>query len=428
MEGYQFVTPREYLFHLERHGIKLGLDNIRYLLDWAGAPQEQYPTVHVAGTNGKGSVVAFLDAMARAAGYRVGRFTSPHLLDVTERFVINGCPISGSVLNEHIEFFRGVADRMSVPPTFFELNTAIAFRWFAQSSVDLAIIEVGMGGRLDSTNVIQPLVTAITNIALDHTQYLGDTLEQIAFEKAGILKLGVPLILGETEPPARDVILARAAVLAVPVSLKDKDFRFTIQGSPFDQRFDYESPSLRIATTPLALAGVHQGENAALAVAVAERLAHAFPRITPPVIATGLSTARWPCRLEQVIAHPPVIVDVAHNPAGARQIARALSSCVVLLAVSSDKDAARMIEALRPIASTFIVSQYHGTRSMSAEALSALLPDTPHHCKPDIHEAIQLGLGLAGETAPLLITGSIFTAGEAREILVRRYGAAPLAF
>ena len=422
------MTNRAYLLHLEQHGIKLGLDNIRCLLDAADAPERHYPIVHVAGTNGKGSVVAIVAAIARAARYRVGRFTSPHLIDVTERFLVNGTPMPDAALDEHIAFFRNVADGMDPPPTFFEMNTAIAFRRFEQSNVDLAVVEAGMGGRLDSTNVVKPLATAITNIALDHTRYLGDTLEQIAFEKAGIIKPGIPLVLTETASPARDVILDRAARLGSPIHELGRDFRFEIGGPPLEQRFSYESASLRLDSTPLGLAGAHQGANAAAAVALTELLMPVFPRIDAAVIVEGLRSVRWPCRLEKVLDEPPVIIDVAHNPAGARQVAQALARCVTLVAVSSDKDAAGIIEALSPITEDLILTQYSAPRSLKVEDLKAAAGRRPCHAVPSLTEAIELGLRLADASKPLLITGSIFTAGEARQYLIERHGAPPLLF
>ena len=422
------MTHREYLFHLELHGIKLGLENIRRLLDAAGAPERGYPIVHVAGTNGKGSVVAFLDAIARSAGYRVGCFTSPHLTDVTERFLVDGTPMPEAALEEEIGFFRAVAERMESPPTFFELNTAMAFRWFERCKVDLAVIEVGMGGRLDSTNVVEPLATAITNIAFDHMKYLGDTLELIAFEKAGIIKAGVPLVLTETSSPAQDVILTRAAQLRSPVRVLGCDFRFELTGPPFAQEFAYESDRLRFGPTPLSLNGAHQAPNAASAVALAECMMASLPRIDAAAIRVGLASARWPCRLEKVLDQPPVIIDAAHNPAGARQISTALEQCVTLLAISSDKDAEGIIEALSPVTSLFILSQYGGARSAPVSQLRKAAGNRPYLAMPSLSEAIGLGLSLAGASRPLLITGSIFTAGEARQILVAQHGGKPLAF
>jgi dihydrofolate synthase/folylpolyglutamate synthase len=290
------------------------------------------------------------------------------------------------------------------------------------------MVEVGMGGRLDSTNVLLPLAAAITNIGLDHTRYLGDTLEQIAFEKAGIIKPRIPVVVAETTPPARDIILARADELGSPVYLRDRDFQFEVTGPPFRQQFRYESRSLSLGPAPLSLAGVHQGENAATAVALAERILPSFPEINTESISKGLGSARWPCRLERVMDSPPVILDVAHNPDGARKIAHALSRCVTVLAVSSDKDAAGIIAALAPVTSVFILTRFQGARAMPMETLCAAASGHFYRTAPDLTEAIRLGLSLAGESAPLLITGSIFTAGEARQILIKQYGAPPLAF
>ena len=425
--GIVNVSGIDYLFDLERHGVKLGLDNIRLLLDAAGNPHAGYPAVHVGGTNGKGSVAAMVEAMARAAGYTVGRFTSPHLIDVSERFLIGPEPIARPALEEQIALFRAVAEAMNPPPTFFEMNTAIAFRWFAQRRVDFALIEVGMGGRFDSTNVIDPVAVAITNIDLEHTEFLGDTPEQIAFEKAGIIKPAKPLVLGETRPGPRDVILGRADELGAAAYLLDRDFRGAVSGPKLGPTFRYESASLAIGPVPLALPGDFQRENAAVAVALAERLRHRFPGIDERAIAAGLGRARWPCRLEKVLHEPPVIIDVAHNPRGAQRLAQELPPCITVLAVSRDKDAAGIVRALSPVTNTFVFSQFRGLRGLPVDALCEAA-GRPGRRTADLKEAIRLGMELADEACPLVITGSIFAAGEARQILIDDYGAPPLAF
>ena len=426
------MTSREYLFHLEQHGIKLGLDNIRRLLLAAGNPHEKAPCVHIAGTNGKGSVAAMVDAIARAAGYRTGRFTSPHLIDITERFLVDRRPISAARLDEAVAFFRPIAEGLETPPTFFEMTTAMAFRWFAQEQADLAIVEVGMGGRLDSTNVVSPEVSVITTIGLDHTQYLGDTLEKIAFEKAGILKPGVPAVLAEQHEPARGVLLARAAEVGAPVSLLGRDFTFSVTGAPFEQRLHYRGGSMELDRVPLALSGAHQGQNAAAAVTAACHLRTRFPGIDRDSIAEGLRIAKWPCRMERVLETPPVIMDVAHNPEGASVLARELARTgrryVTLLAVSSDKDAAGMASHLIPITSTFVLSQFSGARAMPVDRLAEVVSGCPCHPEPDLARAIDLALSMASAETPLLITGSIFTAGEARRLLMQRHQAAALVF
>lgn len=423
------VTNLDYLFGLAMHGIKLGLGNIRALLEAADNPQDSVPLVHVGGTNGKGSTVALLHAMLRAAGYRTGRFTSPHLIALNERFQIDGVPISDADLDEQIAFFREIAAERDYPPTFFELNTAIAFRWFAQQQVNVALIEVGLGGRLDSTNVIHPIATAVTNIDLEHTQYLGDTLEEIAYEKAGIFKEGVPAVIGETAPAPRSVLLARARHVGAPALAVERDFCYAVSGTPRTQHISYQSPTLMIDDAPLSLHGRFQGANAAVAIALAEVCAPRFPALNRDTIVTGLASASWPCRMECVLENPPVYIDVAHNPAGARRLAELFDRCVVLLAVSSDKDADGILAALAPLAVQFVVTKYEGPRGMPVEQLAALaegyaLVDAAE----TVTEAIAKGLALASPEFPLLITGSIFLAGEARAILIDQFGAPNLCF
>lgn len=428
MPRNSYSDLREYLFGLSLHGIKLGLRNIQTLLGASGNPEREYPAVHVAGTNGKGSVTALLGAMLRAAGLRVGRFTSPHIIDLPERFQVDGMCISEDALARHTEFFRRAAEPLASPPTFFELNTAIAFRWFAEEGVDVAVIEVGMGGRLDSTNVIRPLVSVITNIEYEHTQYLGNTLEKIAFEKAGILKEKVPAVAGETRPGPLGVILDRAGELECGVRVLGRDFQYSVRGSVWEQAFSYSSGALRIEDASLGLPGRYQGENAAVAVAAAEVLREHFPALNTKTIVQGLSEARWPCRLERVLENPPVIIDVAHNVGGARRLAETIERCVVVLAVASDKDAAGMAEVLAPHAEQMILTVFDGKRALPLDLLCRAAGDHPYVTAGNLREAIALGMKGACREIPLLITGSIYTAGEARQVLIEHYGAAPLVF
>lgn len=421
-------AARQYLFDLTLHGIKLGLENIQALVHAAGDPQLAIPTIHVGGTNGKGSVCAMTSAMLQAAGYRVGRFTSPHLIDVSERFLINGEPIPEEALEENIAFFQRVCASMDRIPTFFEMTTAIAFRYFAQARVDVAIIEVGMGGRFDSTNVVLPVATAITNIDLEHTAYLGDTLAKIAFEKAGIIKRGIPVVTAETRGEAFDVFTRRAAEEGAPLLQLGRDFRAETSGSPWAQRLRFSSSALRLEEVPLALPGRYQGENAAVAVALASQLTDTFPALNASHIARGLATASWPCRLEKVLDSPPVFIDVAHNGAGARKLAELFEDCVVVFAASSDKDTDVMLAALRPCARHLILTEFEGKRATPVERLAALLEPGSFEIRTPIGEAIARGLGLASPACPLLITGSIYAAGEARAHLIAEYGARPLRF
>lgn len=424
------MTPElEYLYGLELFGIKLGLDTIRQLLAAAGDPQKTLATVHVAGTNGKGSVLAMLDAILRAAGYRTGRFTSPHLIHVNERFLLNSTPISGTDLDTQIRFFRDLAADFPHSPTFFELNTAIAFRWFAEQQPDLALIEVGMGGRFDSTNVIEPVATAITNVSLEHTAYLGDTVEKIAFEKAGIIKRGVPCVVTEEHPGPQRVILDLAEQAGAPVRLAGRDLRFRTTGTPLAPLLHYASPAWAFDGIPLALPGLHQGSNAAVAIALAEMLQPRFPRITRAAVIAGLGAARWPCRMEKILDAPPVYMDVAHNPAGMARLAQTLPRAVVVLGCSADKDAAAMLDAIAPVATRLVLTRFDNRRAMPLEQLNRLAAARSLHVEPVLRDALDWGIVEAQRTGhPLVVTGSVFLAGEARQLLVDGYGARPLAF
>ncbi|HQE82253.1 MAG TPA: folylpolyglutamate synthase/dihydrofolate synthase family protein [Candidatus Hydrogenedentes bacterium] len=422
------MNAREYLASLEFHGVKLGLDNIRRLLAGAGNPHASYPSVHVGGTNGKGSVVAMLDAICRAAGLRTGRYTSPHIIDVNERFLINGHPVSDAELDETLAYFRRIAETMAPPPTYFEVVTAVAFRIFQQEKVDIALVEVGLGGRFDATNVITPVAAAITNVDLEHTQYLGDTLEKIAFEKAGILKDGVPVVTSETRSEPMTVILERARALNCPVHLMHRDFDFEIQGAPWNQVFAYRSDALRLGPLTLGLAADYQGPNAAVAAALAECLMQTFPRLGEEAIIRGLETAKWPCRLERVLEDPPVIIDVAHNPAGIRQLVRQVSRCAAVMAVSSDKNAAEMVRHLATVADPLILTQFTGHRALPVGRLCAAAGQIAHQRVERLEDAIMAGMRAADATKPLLITGSVYTAGQARAMLMAKYNARPLQF
>lgn len=420
------MNPRDYLASLEFHGIKLGLDNIVALLERAGNPQNGYPTVHVAGTNGKGSVLAFLDAILRAAGYRTGRFTSPHLIDVSERFLISGEPIPEAKLDEQISFFREIAETTGIPVTYFEMVTAIACNYFNEARVDIALIEVGMGGRFDATNVVHPIATAITPIDLDHMQYLGDTLGAIAGEKAGILKPSIPAVIGETRSPAREVLLRRAEEIGAPAIALGHEFSF--RAAAERQPFRFESGNGAIDIDALGLQGEHQAQNAAIAIALAESIRGRFPNLTPQKIRTGVDEVRWPCRLERVLDSPPVIIDAAHNPAALEAVEDALAGGIVILAVSRDKHAEAMVRIAERAAYRLVLTQYQGRRAMPPEELAAFVSSSPCDLSPSIESAVDYALPMASEEHPLAIVGSIFAAGEARRYLIERYGAAPMTF
>src|SRR5262245_21987218 len=279
------LSPRERLFALEHFGIKLGLENITCLIEALGRPDRAYPAIHVAGTNGKGSVTAMVERALRAAAHTTGRYTSPHLVDIEERVAINGRPVDSHTFDEVTSSVLAVVDDLQQrgvlahSPTFFEVTTAIAFEIFRRRRVSVAVIEVGLGGRYDATNVIDPATTAITSIALDHERHLGRTLEAIAFEKAGIIKRGVPVIVGPMLPAPRGVIEGVAREREAPVILAAPDRLPTGRG------------------VTLGLHGAHQRDNAAVAVAVLKSCARAGLGISNDHIVEALTHVEWPARL-----------------------------------------------------------------------------------------------------------------------------------
>jgi len=368
----EISSPVERLFALEQFGIKLGLDNIRTILAELGHPERAWKSIHIGGTNGKGSVAAMVERGLRAAGLRTGRYTSPHLDRIEERVAIDGQAIDRATFTAVTTDVFDAVDRLlagSVAgrslgdgrPTFFEVSTAIAFEIFRRASVDVAVVEVGLGGRFDATNVLTPEITAITSIAFDHERHLGYTLSEIAFEKAGIAKPGVPLVIGRLPPEAA----ARIAKVAREVDAPIVDAHATTT--------DRKYPPLT-----LALAGRHQLENAAVAVAILERWSNTVSHLPTEAIVTGLTQCEWPARLEWLRVPPngELLIDAAHNPAGAAALASYLQDTgspklPIVFAAMADKDLPRMIAALAPAASSFIATTVPHARARTADQLAA---------------------------------------------------------
>lgn len=309
----------DYLYGLQRFGIKLGLDNIRRLLERLEHPEGCAPAIHVAGTNGKGSVCAGLTQVLAEAGFKVGLYTSPHLHCFTERIRVNDRCINEAEVVHLTQQLRACAE--GIPLTFFEFATALAFCWFRSQGVDFMVLEVGMGGRLDATNVIQPHMTVITSISDDHGEHLGFDLASIAREKAGILKPGVPLVTTRQDPTAQGEIDRLAQHLKVPVHLAERDF--FLRHHP--DGFDYIGLRLHLDDVRPALAGVHQRDNLAMVLAVADLLQAQGVALTEAAVRRGIETLRWPGRLETWPANPPVLLDGAHNAAGAKVLAEYLA-------------------------------------------------------------------------------------------------------
>ncbi len=366
------MSALERLFALERFGIKLGLDNIRAILAALGHPEQAWPSIHIGGTNGKGSVAAMVERALRASGLRTGRYTSPHLDRIEERVAINGTPIDRATFEAVTADVLGAVDHslsrrslggggLAVMPTFFEVSTAVAFEIFRREHVQVAVVEVGLGGRFDATNVLTPKITAITSIALDHERHLGHTLSEIAFEKAGIAKPGVPLVIGRLP----DEAAARIAEVAADVGAPIVDAHAT--------RSDRRYPPMS-----LALPGRQQLENAAVAVAILERWSVMMSEVPIEAIVTGLTECEWPARLEwlRMPRGGEVLIDAAHNPAGAAALASYLEDTrtprlPIVFAAMADKDAAGMIKALAPVASMFVATSAPHARARSADEMAA---------------------------------------------------------
>ena len=398
------MDPFSYLFSLERFGIKFGLENISTLVARLGHPERAFRSVHVAGTNGKGSVVAMVDAALRAAGHRSARYTSPHLVDLTERFSIDGRPVDRGQLAAVVSEIRDTIERLraegalEVQPTFFEVTTAAAFELFRRAAVDVAVLEVGLGGRLDATNVVRPVATAITSIDFDHERFLGYTLKEIAGEKAGILKPGVPVVIGQLHPEARAAINDIAGRVGAPV---------------------IEAHAGDVGDLTVGLRGAHQRTNAAVAVRllrVADAGGLAVPRAA---VAAGLANPQWPGRLDvrQLPDGRELLLDAAHNPAGAAALASYLKSACALpplvFAAMRDKDAGAMLRALLPAVGLAVFTRASNPRSADPDALAAqaraIAPSLPVTAEPSLGDA----LAAAWRAAPrIVVAGSIFLLGD----------------
>jgi dihydrofolate synthase/folylpolyglutamate synthase len=389
--------------------IKLGLERIRRVLEALDNPQRAYRVVHVAGTNGKGSVCAMIDAGLRAAGVRTGLFTSPHLWEPTERIQIDGLPVSQTDFERafNVVHETALALNLDAHPTYFETVTAMAFWLFRERRVDTAVIEVGLGGRLDATNVVEPALTVITPIDYDHQAYLGDTLELIAGEKAGILKPGVPAIFSKQRPEAAAVLEARAAQLRIPVTRAQE---FPLRDVVLDER------GATFSGLRCPLAGEHQLDNALTAAQALIALG------LPP---EGIAGARWPGRLEHVAPNPDTILDGAHNPAGARALANYLRRFYstrkrwIIFGAMRDKDVREVAETLFPLADELVLTAptAPGNRALEPEALLAMAGRG--HTAPTIAAAYEYVLQHVTAEDVIIITGSLYLVGEARQLFLK---------
>ncbi|MEY2498219.1 MAG: dihydrofolate synthase / folylpolyglutamate synthase [Verrucomicrobiota bacterium] len=382
-----------WLYSTQRFGIKLGLENIQRLLQELDLPGKDQRVIHVAGTNGKGSVCAMIDSISRAQGYRTGLFTSPHLISYRERIQVNGEMIGEDEVTEGLAALRNKIRDWNPHPTFFEITAALALAHFKKNDCELIVLETGLGGRLDATNAVTPIVCVITPIGYDHQEWLGETLEAIASEKAGIIKAHVPVVSAGQEMAAEKVIRARAAECEAPL-------KFVIE--PY-------------AGTPFALAGTHQKQNAALAIAA---LRSGGIAIAQDAIVRGLTSVHWPARFQ--VWDDRTVIDGAHNPAGARVLAETWRQqfgeerATIILAVLRDKDITGIWRALAPIAQRAILPYVRTERALAPDdvvkIISSITPTLQHSTSPALPAALE---SACAASERILITGSLHFAGEA---------------
>jgi dihydrofolate synthase/folylpolyglutamate synthase len=420
---------REYLGHLQHFGIKLGLENIATLCAALGDPQDRFPSIHVAGTNGKGSVSAMLAGIMKEHGFRTGLYTSPHLARVEERIRVDGASITPLRFRGMLERLKATIDglmaggRLAYHPTYFEVLTALAFLQFAERKVDIAVLEVGMGGRFDATNVVRPLVSVITTIAKDHEKHLGSSLRKIAFEKAGIIKPGVPVVCGVRCGDALREIRRVARERGAPIVEAFGPGR-TLEVRPVrgGYRFVYSGERGRYAFSP-ALAGRHQGTNAAVAIATAEVLARTWKPLEKAMIVRTIGQTRWEGRLETVSRRPLVVLDGAHNVEGAEALAAHIRETVgkpvvLIFAAMQDKDIRAMTRILFPLCETLILTRVPYKRSATPEELAAAAPPFKGRVllEPDTRKAVRLALAESHGRTPVVIAGSLFLIGEVKRL------------
>jgi dihydrofolate synthase/folylpolyglutamate synthase len=441
-----YAEALSYLASLEPLGIRPGLDRIRALLARLGDPQREFPSVLIAGTNGKGSVTAFLAAILREAGIRPGVYTSPHLVRFEERVAVGAETVAeeevATLTAEVREAIEAVRAAGAETPTYFEATTALAFLHFARRRVPIALLEVGMGGRFDATNVVDPLACAITPVAMDHMQWLGGTLAEIAFQKAGILRSGVPAAIGSQAPEALAVIRDEAGRLGAPLRLAADCLIQPAGGGSLRPagggpggRGRFPDPPVFSLSTPsgrrhpdlrLSLRGDHQADNATVAVLLAERLAkRGFGRIDDGAIARGLAGATWPGRIEIVPGRPEVLLDGAHNPAGCETLAAYLRDhrpgrrVALLFAAMKDKPAEEMLRILSPLAQEVVVTGLAVARGESPARLHDLaLRLQPRAARADsVPIAFEAARRAAGPEGLCVVSGSLYLVGEIKTLL-----------
>lgn len=423
-----YARAWDFLDKLQFFKIKLGLESMTLFMERLGQPQVGLSCIHIAGTNGKGSVAATLLAILSRAGYKVGVYTSPHLTSVRERFRINGDFISQDDFARHATRIIEVLGSDQI--TYFEFTTALAFLWFAEQEVDFVLLEVGMGGRLDATNIITPLISIITNIAMDHEAYLGTTLADIATEKAGIIKPGRPVVSGVNEPAAAEVVGRVAEEVQAP--LYTLGSHFSLRREP-DKTLTYRGLASTYADLRLGLRGDYQADNTSLALASLEVLGERASSVHEGVIRGALLEVRWPGRLEFLPdcrwqeKERAVLLDGAHNPAGVESLMTSLGSdfhfdrLIMVWASMGDKDFHACLGKVAAICDVLIFTRPENARSATpAQLLQALAVTAQEKClaSSSVQEALAMAYEMAGPKDLICVAGSLYLVGKARSLLV----------
>jgi dihydrofolate synthase/folylpolyglutamate synthase len=425
------VDPLEYLLSLERLGMKFGLENMTRLCAALGNPERRFRSLIVAGTNGKGSVTAMLSAALHAAGHRTARYTSPHLQRLEERFVIDEREVSTEDLRDAARAIQQTVEQLIASggldghPTFFECATGVAFELFRRARIGMAVLEVGLGGRLDATNVVTPLAAVITSIDLDHEAQLGGTLASVAREKAGVIKSGIPVVCGPLPPEAEAVVVEACRDRDARLIRTADRARTTVLMRDGETLVTIETRRHRLYRVVLALPGRHQAENAATAVTVLEELNELGLRIDAPAMLAGLTGAKWPGRLERFrCGSADVLVDAAHNPASARALASYVqesgwTGATLVFGAMRDKNIAGMLAALAPAIGRLICTTAPSPRAAPAAELAAIAAAAiPGATVVDVVNEPEEALRSACATAErVVVAGSIFLIGPLRGIL-----------
>jgi len=425
-----------YLARRVRFGMKLGLETMRALVAEMGHPERAYPSLLIAGTNGKGSVAAYCDAALRAAGLRTGRYTSPHLVRVNERITVDGREITDHDFAIAVRAVRDAAERLvrrgvlDAHPTFFEVTTAAAFAHFRRKRVDVAVLEAGLGGRLDATNVVEPIASAIVSIDFDHEVYLGRTLAAIAGEKAGVLREGRPSVIGHLPDEARRAVLARSREIGARLVEARRGARFG-HASGRGPAHDDDALDLRTPTAAYEhlrpLPGAHQRDNLLVAIRLLEEAKRAGLPVDLRKLPAAVARTRWPGRLERLAGDPPLLLDGAHNPAGARSLAAYLHGgppFVLVFGAMSDKDVRGLAGELFPLAAAIVLTRPRIARAATPDELArrAGRLAARAHRQPSVARALALARRLAcahGPMTTVVVAGSLYLVGAVKAALER---------